>query len=235
MYKASIDIARINKGLKLKFGLIIAGDNDKKDINRLINKFNYNGNSYIKVNPRPFVTLDISGMSEKSEGWNIYQVINFNKVGLFMFVKNLEYLVKQFKLIKDLYYYDDKKTLRVDSALAAKLTMKGVTNNKHWMMRPCVVPDDEVEEKTYEGCVFCISNYENFCYITYTEMEYLLYELQKIDMVALSLQLINTVKLYENMEEEKLKVKPIVAPVEEEYNESTKYVQIEEAHEIPEI
>jgi hypothetical protein len=66
-------------------------------------------------------------------------------------------------------------------------------------------------------------------------MEYLLYELKHIDMVNLSMMLINTVKLYENMEEEKIKMKPVEAPKEEEYKETTKYIHIEQAHEIPEI
>ena len=156
MYKASIELSKINKGLKLKFGLIIESGTDKKEINKLVSKFEYNGNSYIKINPRPFVTLDISSMTSKSEGWSTNQVINFNKIGLFMFIRNLEYLIKQFKEIKALYYYENG-ILKVDNKYADKLTMRGVTNNKYWIMRPCVVPDDDIADKTYEGCIFCIS------------------------------------------------------------------------------
>ena len=234
MYKASIELARINKGLKLKFGLIIESETEKKEINKLVHKFEYNGNSYMRINPRPFITLDISSMTPKSEGWNSNQVINFNKVGLYMFIRNLSYLIKQFKEIKSLYYYENTE-LKIDTNLSEKLKMVGVSNNKHWLLRPCIVPDDEIADKNYEGCVFCINDYSNYCYISYSEMEYLLYELKHIDMVNLSMMLINTVKLYENMEEEKIKMKPVEAPKEEEYNETTKYIHIEQAHEIPEI
>ena len=234
MYKASIEIARINKGLKLKFGLIITGENEDKN-SKLVNKFNYNGSKYIKISPRPFVTLDISGMSPKSEGWNIYQFINFNKISLFTFIQYLEFLIGKYKEVKDLYYYDNE-ILKVNNAEADKLTMRGISSNKQWLMRPCVVPDDEVEERMYEGCMFCISKYENFCYITYGEMKYLLHELKHIDMIALSLHLINTVKLYDQLEEENIEVKPLPAPKEEDYNkETTKFVKMEMDNTIPEI
>ena len=96
--------------------------------------------------------------------------------------------------------------------------------------------DDEVEDRLYEGCMFCISKYENFCYITYGEMKYLLHELKHIDMIALSLHLINTVKLYDQLEEENIEVKPLPAPKEEDYNkETTKFVKMEMDNTIPEI
>ena len=45
---------------------------------------------------------------------------------------------------------------------------------------------------------------ENFAYLTYTEMEYLYYELSKVDMSSLSLQLITIVKQFENQKSEKI-------------------------------
>ena len=84
--------------------------------------------------------------------------------------------------------------------------------------------------------MFCISKYEKFCYITYGEMKYLLHELKHIDMIALSLHLINTVKLYDQLEEENIEVKPLPAPKEEDYNkETTKFVKMEMDNTIPEI
>ena len=80
-------------------------------------------------------------------------------------------------------------------------------NNKTIVLRPCVVPDEEsTTNHVYEGSVFYINNMENFAYLTYTEMEYLYYELSKIDMSALSLQLVTIVKQFENQKSEKLEV-----------------------------
>ena len=62
MFKASIEIAKINKAFKVKFAIIIQSENDVKQShqNLLVNKFSYMGNEYLRVNPRPFITLDIS-------------------------------------------------------------------------------------------------------------------------------------------------------------------------------
>ena len=55
MYKASIELARINKSLKLKFGLIIESESEKKNYQKIVSKFNYAGNDYLRINPKPFV------------------------------------------------------------------------------------------------------------------------------------------------------------------------------------
>jgi hypothetical protein len=79
------------------------------------------------------------------------------------------------------------------------------SGNKTIMMKPCVVPDEESSTgNVYEGCIFYINNMENFAYLTYTEIEYLFYELSKIDMNALALQLITIVKQFENQKSEKI-------------------------------
>ena len=73
MYRATIEITKINSMMKIKFGIIISSDEDKKYLgnqsNKLISKFNYNGNDYLRINPHPFIVIDISSMS-KNEGWN---------------------------------------------------------------------------------------------------------------------------------------------------------------------
>ena len=48
----------------------------------------------------------------------------------------------------------------------------------------------------YEGCVFAINSLDNFCYLTYDEMEYLLYELERVNMNTLSFALLSLVKGY---------------------------------------
>ena len=47
MYKASMELGRINKVIKLKFDLIIQSDDEKKNYQKLINNFNFNGNNYL--------------------------------------------------------------------------------------------------------------------------------------------------------------------------------------------
>jgi hypothetical protein len=61
MYKASIEIGKINKMMKLKFGLIVKPDDTVKykDAN-VVSKFNYGGNDYLRINPSPYIIIDIS-------------------------------------------------------------------------------------------------------------------------------------------------------------------------------
>lgn len=235
MYKASIELGKINKSFKLKFGLIIDSETDKKSYSKLVSKFNYAGNDYLRVNPRPFITIDIS--SKNDEAWSTNQMVNLNKISLFSFIRALSSLIKEFKSVTDLFYYQNDK-LTLNNQYLRQTTKDVIASNKHIRMQPCVVPDDEVQNKFYEGCVLCINTYDNFCYLTYSEMEYLLYELTHIDINQLSLQLLNTVTLFKNMESEVLPTKTISKSTDDELinNEGSRpYVKIEEPSTIPDI
>lgn len=237
MYKASIEIAKINKGLKIKFGIIIYSESENKQIySKLVSKFNYLGNDFLKVNPKPFITLDISSNTTKSEGWSSNQFVNLNKQSLFLFNRALYKLIQEFKEIRELFYYKNNK-LCVNNKEAERITKDIISNNKHIRLQPCVVPSDENNEKFYEGCVLCINTYDNFVYITYSEMEYLYYELSHVDMINLSLSMIQMAKIYKDEEVEQIHAKPITKIEEPEENEisSRPYVKIEDSDTIPNI
>ena len=65
MYKATIDLLNINKSFKVKFSVIITNDIDPKTkfATKVVNKFKFNGNDYLKISPHPYLTIDISGGS----------------------------------------------------------------------------------------------------------------------------------------------------------------------------
>lgn len=237
MFKASIEIAKINKAFKVKFAIIIQSENDVKQShqNLLVNKFSYMGNDYLRVNPRPFITLDISKGSDKSDGWNTNQSVNLNKQKLFEFIKKFRIFVLKYKEVKSLYYYDEEGKLMLDNRYAKDIFVDMISSNKHIRICPCVVSgDQESEEIFYEGCIFYINNFDNFAYLTYDEMEYLLYELSHIDMVSLSIDMIKLVKMYQ--EEEKKDVifkEPTSKEEEEELSSPGRIVRIETPGEIP--
>lgn len=206
MYKASIEIGRVNKMMKIKFGIVIKSDEETKfKATKLISKFNYGGNDYLRLNPNPYVILDITSYMDKGEGWSSSRTVTLNRYYLFRFLQGLKRIIIDFQNHKNLFYYQNNE-LVVDNSVADEITISIPTaGSKTIMMKPCVVPDEESSTgNVYEGCIFYINNMENFAYLTYTEMEYLLYELSKIDMSSLSLQLITIVKQFENQESEKL-------------------------------
>lgn len=206
MYKATIEIGRVNKMMKIKFGLIIKSDEETKfKATKLVSKFNYGGNDYLRLNPNPYVILDITSFMDKGEAWSSSRTVTLNRYFLFRFLQGLKRLIHDFQNQKNLFYYRNNE-LVVDNEIADSITIAIPTaGSKTIMMKPCVVPDEESSTgNVYEGCIFYINNMDNFAYLTYTEMEYLFYELSKIDMNTLSLQLITIVKEFENQESEKL-------------------------------
>lgn len=208
MYRATIEIGRINKMMKLKFGLIIKPDEVSKfKAPQLVSKFTYNCNDYLRLNPNPFIILDISSYMDKGESWSSNRTVTLNRYYLFRFLQGLRKLINDFQTRKNLFYYQNNE-LVVDNSVADSITISVHTaSNKTILMKPCVVPDEESSvDKVYEGCIFYINNMENFAYLTYTEMEYLYYELTKMDMSVLSMQLISIVKQYESQKSDKLEV-----------------------------
>lgn len=206
MYKASIEIGRVNKMMKIKFGLIIRSDEETKfKSTKLVSKFNYGGNDYLRINPNPYIILDISSYMNKGETWSSNQSVTLNRYYLFRFLQGLRKLINDFQNCKNLFYYQNKELI-VNNSVADMITISIPTaGSKTIMMKPCVVPDEESNtNNVYEGCIFYINNMENFAYLTYTEMEYLYYELSKIDMSSLSLHLITIVKEFENQKSETL-------------------------------
>ena len=188
--------------MKLKFGLIVKPDDTTKykDAN-VISKFNYCGNDYLRINPSPYIIIDIASYMSKGEAWNPNQSVTLTRYYLFRFLQGLRKFINDFQTRKNLFYYQNNE-LVVDNEISELVTISIPTSgSKTIMMKPCVVPDEESSTgNVYEGCIFYINNMENFAYLTYTEMEYLYYELSKIDMTNLALQVITIVKQYENQQ-----------------------------------
>ena len=199
MYKASIDLFRIGKSMRIKFGLIVHGDKEEQsnkliDKNKIVNKFQYQGNEFFRISPSPFITIDISDNSTKTEGWSSNNMVNLNRYGLYRFAVNLKKLIfdmnnpayKGLFFIKNGHKYIDKNL--------AKQCQRAfrVSNDKCILIEPTVVVDENVE---YEGCIFCINSYSFYTYLTLEEMEYLLNELIKIDLNSLTLNVIQLIKM----------------------------------------
>lgn len=194
MYKITMDLFKVNKILKVKFGLIVEADvgTKVKTKMKIMNKFTYGDNEYLKLNPHPFLTIDISKGSDKNETYDQYYYANLNKIDLFKMIQSLQKLIFLYKEIKNLFYYDINKKLTVDPKIAKEIheIFRVMSGNRTILIEPCVVPDYENPEKFYEGCVLCIQDYAYYVYLTYYEMQYLLYELKKVNMTQLSLDLL---------------------------------------------
>lgn len=197
MYKASIDLGRINPTMKLKFGLVLRDDNDSmyykqlgKRKPKIVDKFSYNGNEYLNIYPSPFLTIDISASSDdKGAGWNPYSIVNITKDRLFLFSEQLKRMIDHFKE-PDLFYLQHK-TLYVNKQLSEDYKQSFSTYSKTVIMQHAVIMEPENPSQQYEGILFMINSPDNFCCLTYDELTHLYYEVSHTDLSVLSMQVLN--------------------------------------------
>ena len=234
MYKVLMDYEKVNKNMKLKFGLILS-DNNKNFNLKLLDKFNIDGADYLKISPHPFLTIDISTKDDRKGNWSSAKSISLNRLNIFILKKRLKEALKNL-LTEDLFeYYNDKLVL--NKAIARELTIKFRVNNKYMLIQPIVVPDEENPAIEYEGLCIMINNVENYNLLTIEEAEFLIDILEHIDLMSLSLQVINTAMMMKNKESIKLNIKSNRLITEEISKEqvTANFTNKKEENVIPEI
>lgn len=205
MYKCIIEYAKINKGMKLKFNIILKDDKQAYGL-KLVDKFNLNGVDYLKINPHPYLTIDISSNNSKGENWSSNKTITLNQQGVFMAKRRLREVIDSMGT-EDLFVYV-RDRLCVDKDIANELTTKFVTSNKHVLLRPVVVYDDDDPTIEYEGICLMINTVDNYCNMTLDEAEYLYDLLDRINLTETALSVINTSVLLKTMHTKKIESQP---------------------------
>lgn len=238
MYKIILDLGSINKTMRLKFNLMIEHENQvKQAINRqdtrTISSFMMGGTEYLKLTPFPYVSIDISKTSDRGDKWNSNLTANLNSAGMFIMQKKLKQILSGFQ-VKNLFYKQDGR-LYVNQSVASQMIEYIRLPSKTLKVMYAVVKDEENQEIEYEGVVLMINTSDNYCFLTYDELEYLIYALSKVDIHVLSLQAIQLymMKLSSN-------IKPSIAvstfsEKKEVVPETTNYAKIVEPSEIPNI
>ena len=94
-------------------------------------------------------------------------------------------------------------------------------SQKTCLFMPAVIEDEETKEQ-FEGVVLMINSPDNYCYLTFEELEYLCDTLERLDFDTLTLQLINLISNYDNkIEEETIKPTNRIETQETEEVETT--------------
>ena len=240
MEKISIDLFKVHESFKVKFNVVIRSDlqtNLNKTNTYIINKFTYNGNKYTNLTPHPFLTIDITSKMDKNEGWSANNSVNLTRRDCFNFVQRMTRLYTKFTKITDLFYYDNNDILVVNKELSEMHKEVFVCGNKTILLQACVV-DDSKSKLKYEGIFLSINSIDYFSYLTYSEMEFLIYELRKVDFNSLTMQLINTHMISDSIESEKLKLPekpPLVENKSEEIIDNKTRIGLPKPNTIPEI
>lgn len=192
MQKINMDLTRVTKKIKLKFSLIIEGDNPKD--NAIMSSFTKDGNKYLTVNPYPYITVDISDRKERP--WTSNQSFTLSGLTKFIFIKRLKELRYALMREKDLFFkHNDKLCLNKELVekrrdIFTKLIKVG--QNKVCLFMPVVVND---EDDQYEGVSMMINTPENFANLTFEELEFFIDYLERIDLENMTLNFLNLVVL----------------------------------------
>ena len=241
MDKVSIDLFKVHNSFKVKFNVVMKNDLQTNMMNRtnleVINKFVYNGNNYTNISPHPFLTIDISSWMDKNEGWSSNNSFNLTRRDNFNLIQRLSRLYSRFTKIEDLFYYDHNDKLMVNLELSEKYKEVVVCGNKTILMQACVVEDSNTKLK-YEGIFMSINSIDYFSYLTYSELEFLIYELKKIDFNSITLQLINSYLLTKSEEKKELKLPekpPVVETKTEEIVDNKVRIGIPKPNTIPDL
>lgn len=242
MKKINLELGKISKGMRLRFSLILDSEQGPQNRNfNLVNHFQIDGNEYFRLNPHPFITIDISDSFGKNETWSSNHVVNLNQFSKMKLESRLNVMIRNFQ-IKDLFYYDNFNHLKVNPEVNKRINQRPfVIGNKTCYMQYIVIKDDKDPETEYEGIIFMINSADNFCYLTIDELNYLYYLLRSINMTDLSLQVMNYYQSLKNDADRSVQdltkqySKPPLIEELEEIPEPNQIPPIIEPNEIPDL
>lgn len=239
MHKAIVELGSINKQMKLKFNMYITEDvmiKQEMTQREIVSMFEMGGNHFFKMTPHPYLVIDISNSTDRGDAWNSNLTVNLGMNSMYLLQKKLKLILQGFQE-KDLFYKQRGK-LTVDQSIASNFNQFVQTSNKMIRMVYAVVPDVENKEIEYEGISFMINTIDNFCLLTYNEIELLYYRLSKIDLHQMAIDVMNTylLKRLESQLNKKEEEKVVIAFEEEkqEIPETPVYPEKEKGQ-IPEI
>lgn len=157
----------------------------------ILSHYHLDGNDYYKINPHPYITIDITDSYDKNEVWSANKTLNLNFQNKMIIENKLNIVIHNFQ-IKNLFYYDNYGKLILNDDIVKKLKYSPfVVANKTCVFKYAVIPDEKSKDIEYEGVIFMINTPDNFCYLTFEEVSLLYYMLKSVDMMGLTLQLLN--------------------------------------------
>ena len=214
MYKAIYEYQKIAKSMRLKLSLTLKYDKTSNNVfnNKLVDKFKIEGNDYLKLTPYPLLVIDISDKRSDSD-WSPNDSVSLNQYGIFIVKRALKKMLENMKT-EDLFVYMDE-SLVLNKSIAEDAIEKFVVSNKHVMLSPVVVTDDNEE---YEGISFMINSYSNYALLTYEEAEFLYDILCNTNLGVLAIELMNISMNLKTQHTREIKIEK--KPITEDDNES---------------
>lgn len=201
--KVIIDLPYINKNLKWKIGVSISGDPIKYgpqagETYQAISAFNFGDTSYVKVSPKPSITMEI--ITRKDDKGSFYDNSFYIPGSMsFQFVQCLKRVLNGFQT-RNLFYYDSSGKLCVNKTIANNSIYEFTTVGKKIKFMYSVVNDTETADVSvgteYEGVAMILNDFANYVYLTYDELGSMYGTLKNLDITNAAMNAMILAGLY---------------------------------------
>ena len=163
-----------------------------------ITKTNKGYSANYEVTVYPYIDIDFTSYDDKKELTDLGSTyvnnscrITLNKYNLYLFITMIKKIERDFIVNKDLYYYSNNK-LMLNTQKAQEISVDTIINDIRILISPIVI---EVGGggKEHEGISLAFRDLSNVTQLTYTEMGYLRYILDNVDLDLMAINLLSTV------------------------------------------
>ena len=198
MFKASINLGRINPMMSVKFNMILKDDGNKNPSQMLVNKFMMSGNEYITFNPHPWLSIDIT--KKPNEAYDPNNSISLTRAYAYKAAKTVKHALNLLKT-EGLFVYNQEGRLLLNKDVSKDCLCKLMVKQKYIGITPMVIVDGDTD---YEGLAFMINTPANYAALTIDEAEQLIHILATTDLNLLAMQTIATVPMFREINSEKI-------------------------------
>lgn len=228
MYKLTYPLFKLDDRLEVDVAMYIQDEeqlrlsmlvDNAKEKAKTYNRYAKGMDKYIRFNSRAFIELKMDINQKDVFDKNKY--VKCNKYDLFILIKYLERVAYTFKNTKDLFYYDDNKVLHLNEERKNAATVVIPLKERTLKVEPSLIVDT-VSNKQHEGITIYVNTANSYCFITYSELEFLLYELKKVDIDSIA-SLLYMIETLENRKPNTVIVRQpvVVKEVPKEQNNTT--------------
>ena len=243
MYRATLDLGRISPTLQLSFiTLLNTASDDQLPFNKkgyqTYRRYRNDTGDYLKIKPSSFISLEIVNWNKELNHYDRYDRVSLMQFDQFLLLKHLKSFILKFQDSQIFYYADMNRTrLMVNPEKKNKMAFTiNVCGSKTIHMEPAVV-EGRTETEWYEGSIFCINDFSHYAYLTYQELEYFHWVIDRINTPLLTMVLLDSIREHQALEygeEITTFVHTTSAPVNQE-PQSGSLVKIENMNTIPDI
>lgn len=243
MFKASMELGRITPSLRLTFSTIlnVPEDFEGKDFKRAatLMRYRFDGSDYLKIRPASFIGFDITP-PKLDRGFDRNNSGSITEHQQFFFIKKTRKFLTEFQKPGVFRYTDETLTqFMVDPNKREEISFTmDICGNRKLRIEPAVLVADRTGEMS-EGIILYLNDMYHYTYLTYEELEFLQWKINRIKMSVLSLMLLSEIRdaqaLTVAQEGQLMETPHFIEKEEEEDLSIGSIVRLEPVHTIPDI